>query len=140
MIQNIEKFRTELDVESFADLVVLNEREVEVAYARPNDAITSAITQSRRLCRRYRGTAGIRRNKTLCLDVMVRIAGIDRILTLRRVYAVGHIERVDVSHSERIATNRWREWQSRCSTVDATQLPTACHPFESTVVRFRIGY
>ena len=110
MIQDIEKFRPELDVEPFANLVVLNERQVEVAYSWPDDAIASAVAQARRLCGRYRGTAGIRRNKTLCLDVMVRIAGIDGILTLWRVYAVGHIKRVDVSHSERVATDRWREW------------------------------
>src|SRR3989442_11287660 len=92
MVENVEEFRPELEVKSFADLGVLNQRQVEVANARPDYTVASGIAQPRSLCRWHRGAPRIRSDKTLRLDVVVGIAGVNRILARWRVYAIGHVE------------------------------------------------
>ena len=72
MIEHVEEFRSELNVEALRnllDLIVFEQRKIKVPKAGTDQAVSAPISHSRR---------GGRKRETLCLDVIHRVAGIDR--------------------------------------------------------------
>ena len=84
MVENIEELCPELDVESFPDFGVLDQREIKRARAWTDELIATTVSESAR--------SG--RNKTVQIDVVQAIARVIWIGTRRRIHAVGEIERV----------------------------------------------
>ena len=86
MVKNIEELCPELDVESFPDFGVLDQREIKRARAWTDELVAATVSESARS----------RRHETVQIDVVQAIARVIWIGTRRRIHSVGKIEWVCV--------------------------------------------
>ncbi len=100
MIQNVEDFRSELNVESFGnalDVIVLEQREVQRCHARTNQNVTSCISPKVEAWQSWKPTGSVKS----------RILGVvDRDLVAVRVNQTGW-HRIAVGIPESKVGRRW---------------------------------
>ena len=91
MIQYVEQFRPELDIEFLVvNVIVFEDRQVEISEAGSDRDIPSAIAQS---------CGWLRRGETLRFDVVNRVAGIHGIIAPGQLQAVREVEGRGIIHS-----------------------------------------
>src|SRR5665213_4339914 len=101
MIQNIENFHPELGIKVLGnsfDVVVLEEREIKVHQARPNDDIATGVASQ--IKTRWKSVTGVavrgvksgcrgrRDREALCLDVIFDIPWVNQGRTVTASYAI----------------------------------------------------
>ncbi len=128
MIKNIEQFGPKLHIKrvgDFLDVIVLEERKIEIHQSRADDRVAAQIPAKRN---------GIRHGETLRLDVVRGIAGVDKRATTRTGNQIRHIDvRVGTLHTQGVFTPRASPPKPGVNgtPVLASKTPPISHPLRT---------
>src|SRR6267143_1766193 len=118
-IQDVEDLGPQLHihaVRSRFDVVVLEERHIQIDEPRADHRIAADVAESR---------DRVRHREALRLDVVRRVARIDRVVATRPAEKVRERERVAALRAERISIDERGEWTSAADRQYGADLPPA---------------
>lgn len=143
MIEYVEEFRAELQIEALLEVIILDERKVEVLKSGADHFVSASIPEkvltAAHLCRKWSAFRSDRR----CRDRKSKATGVDVVGYAARVregapwYTIRHIVRRRASFSEGVSPDEWREGRTSRDGEDATYLPTLGRPAQGTLELFR---